>query len=76
MPEIPFAQFRFQGEIVNLTQEQFEQCLRDAKVCRCGDEETCLCCRVKAYFDKISYNFANGLRECVDEACRRLNGGS
>ena len=44
--EIPYAQFRFDGQVMNLTRHQFEQAVRDAKHCRCG---TCLCCRALEY---------------------------
>ncbi len=31
---IPFAQFRFSGATVTMNQRQFEQALRDARLCR------------------------------------------
>ena len=48
----PFASFRFHGEVVSLTPAQFEQALRDAVKCRCGD---CLCCRAREYANETRY---------------------
>ncbi len=42
----PFAMFRYRGEVIEMTREQFEQALRDARLCRCGD---CLVCRAAGY---------------------------
>lgn len=43
---IPFAQFRWDGRPLSMTRTQFEQALRDARVCGCGE---CLCCRAAQY---------------------------
>jgi hypothetical protein len=50
MSDVPYVQFRFNGEVVKLSKEQFEQCLRDARLCRCG---ACLCCRAEEYYNEV-----------------------
>ena len=42
----PFAIFRYRGEVVEMTRDQFHRALRDAMLCRCGD---CLACRAAGY---------------------------
>ncbi len=49
---IPFAQFRFHGEVVSMTRAQFEQALRDGKLCYC---ENCLACRAVEYAREARY---------------------
>lgn len=46
---LPYALFRVHGKIESLTRAQFEQALRDARLCRCGE---CLCCRAKQYAEE------------------------
>ncbi len=43
---IPFAQFRFSGETVTMNQRQFDQAIRDARLCHC---HRCLVCRAAEY---------------------------
>ena len=51
MAEIPFAMFRFNGATVTMTQAQFEQARRDARLCRC---HACLCCRAAEYWHETT----------------------
>ena len=46
MQKIPYAQFSFNGEIINLNKNQFDQGVRDGKICRCNN---CLACRCNEY---------------------------
>ena len=43
---IPYAQFRYNGEVVCLNRDQYKQALSDAKICRC---HKCLACRAAEY---------------------------
>lgn len=51
--ETPYALFRFNGEEVRMTQAQFEQAVRDARLCKCG---RCLCCRAAEYLRESRAN--------------------
>lgn len=42
----PYAMFRFQGAVIEMSEYQFKQALADSRLCHCGD---CLCCRVAEY---------------------------
>lgn len=42
----PYAQFRFNGEVMSLTEAQFKQAVADGRLCRCN---TCLACRAAEY---------------------------
>lgn len=42
----PWAQFRFNGTVVNMARAQFEQACRDGKICGCN---ACLACRALEY---------------------------
>jgi len=54
MTNVPYIELYFANKLVKLTKDQFKQALRDADVCGCGNKnDTCLCCRVKEYWDKI-----------------------
>lgn len=44
--EIPHAQFRFNGEVISMTEAQFGLAIRDARICGCGQ---CLACRALEY---------------------------
>lgn len=46
----PFVMFRYRGEVIEMTREQYLQALRDALLCRCGN---CLACRA-AGFDTVA----------------------
>ena len=41
-----YAKFSFNGEEIQLTEQQFKQALADSKLCRC---ERCLICRVRQF---------------------------
>jgi hypothetical protein len=43
---IPYAQFRFDGEVVTMNKAQFDQAVRDGRLCKCGQ---CLACRAWEY---------------------------
>lgn len=43
---VPYASFRFNGKLVQLTQPQFDQALRDSTWCACN---ACLTCRTREY---------------------------
>ena len=42
----PYAMFRFNGEVICMTEYQVKQAQADAKICRCG---SCLACRTVEY---------------------------
>ncbi len=43
---LPFAQFRFNAEVITLNEHQFRQAIADGKLCGCGE---CLACRAVEY---------------------------
>jgi len=43
---VPYASFYFNGEIIRLSKQQYEQRLADSKKCSCG---SCLVCRCAEY---------------------------
>lgn len=49
--QLPYVQFRVNGSIVSMTRPQYEQALRDAKLCRCG---TCVCCEAVRYHREVT----------------------
>lgn len=49
---VPFAMFRFDGEVVEMTKAQFDQALRDSRHCSC---KACLVCRVAEYARSADY---------------------
>ena len=49
MDSFPYAQFRFNGQIVKMTKAMFEQALRDSRHCKCN---SCLICRVREYYEE------------------------
>jgi len=54
MPHTPYIEFYFANKLITLTKAQFMQALKDADACGCGNKnDTCLCCRVKEYWEKI-----------------------
>lgn len=48
---VPYAMFRFNGQVVELTEAQTEQALRDSRHCNCKE---CLVCRVKEYMKVVT----------------------
>lgn len=46
LPKTPYAQFRFNGQVVVMNRHQFTQAVSDGKTCRCGN---CLACRATEY---------------------------
>ena len=43
---IPYAVFRFGGEVIQMNKPQFEQAVADGRICKCNK---CLCCRALEY---------------------------
>lgn len=50
---IPFAAFRFNGEVIQMTRAQFDQAVRDSRHCSC---KSCLVCRAAEYARSANYN--------------------
>jgi hypothetical protein len=48
---VPFAQFLFNDEVVSMNKQQFEQAVKEGKLCRC---QSCLACRAKEYFEETN----------------------
>ena len=48
--EIPYASFMYDGQVIKMDARQFQQALRDARLCRC---HACLCCRARAYWLEV-----------------------
>ena len=46
---IPFAMFRYNGEVITLNERQFKQAVADGRICRCKD---CLACRALEYYNE------------------------
>jgi hypothetical protein len=47
----PYVQFYYAGRVQSLTREQYEQALRDARMCKC---RSCLCCTAVAYHREVT----------------------
>jgi hypothetical protein len=48
---MPYVQFHWRGAVRSFTREQYEQALRDARKCKCGD---CLCCAAVEYHREVT----------------------
>jgi len=48
---VPYAQFRFHGEVVSMNQNQFEEATRTGIKCKCN---SCLCCRAYEYQREVN----------------------
>ncbi len=47
---VPYAEFRYQDEVYQLTEFQFTEAVKVGRQCRCN---TCLCCRAVEYHDEV-----------------------